>query len=117
MEQRLGKFEKGNEYRFAPGQSGNPKGRAKQKSFEVLVREALDKEVPGHGITKREALAELFATQLLQRRNRDAFAHYIKREWPEVSRHEIQADVDLSAEMRVAAEELRQMLGTNEDES
>jgi len=92
------------------GQSGNPSGRPKRKSFETLVNEALDKEVPGHGVTKREALAELFVNQLLQKRNRDAFSHYIKRGWPEVSKHEISADLDVHAEMDVAAEELARIL-------
>lgn len=96
------------------GQSGNPAGRPKgggRVSFEALVNRALDKEVPGHNITKREALAELFVNQLLAKKNENAFAHFIKRCWPEISRHEITADVDMSAEMQVAAEELRRMLG------
>ena len=38
----------------------------------------------------------------------------LKRIWPEVRRHEVTADVDLNAEMQVAAEELRRML---EDDS
>tara|TARA_Y100001973_G_scaffold72485_1_gene105717 strand:+ start:2528 stop:2896 length:369 start_codon:yes stop_codon:yes gene_type:complete len=96
------------------GQSGNPKGRPKRVSFEALVNQALDKEVPGHGITKREALAELFVNQLLQKKNATAFAHYIKRGWPEISKHEISADVDMNAEMQVAAEELRRILGEDE---
>lgn len=96
------------------GESGNPTGRPTgggRMTFEALVNRALDKEVPGHGITKREALAELFVNQLLAKRNDAAFGHYIRRGWPEVSKHEISADVDLNAEMQVAAEELRRMLG------
>lgn len=76
------------------------------------MNQALDKEVPGHGITKREALAELFVNQLLKGKARDVLSHYIKREWPEVSKHEITADIDanVSAEMDLAAAELRKML-------
>lgn len=83
-------------------------------TFEALVNRALDKEVPGHNITKREALAELFVNQLLAKKNEAPFGHYIRRGWPEVSKHEISADVDLNAEMQVAAKELRRML---EDDS
>ena len=79
-------------------------------SFETLVNRALDKEVPGHGITKREALAELFVNQLLAKKNDSAFGHYIRRGWPEISKHEISAEVDMNAEMEVAAEELRRLL-------
>jgi hypothetical protein len=95
------------------GESGNLKGGPKgggRLSFETLVNRALDKEIPGHGITKREALAELFVNQLLAKKNDAPFGHYIRRGWPEISKHEISADVDLNAEMQVAAEELRRRL-------
>jgi hypothetical protein len=96
------------------GESGNPTGRPTgggRVSFETLVNRALDKQLPNHGVTKREMLAEIFVDQLLKRKNDAAFGHYIRRGWPEVSKHEISAEVDMNAEMQVAAEELRRMLG------
>jgi len=93
------------------GVSGNPKGRPKRKSFETLVEEELDRQVPGaSSMIGREALARLFVSQLLSKRNKEAFSHYIKRAWPEVSRHEISADVEMNAEIEVAADELRRLL-------
>ena len=83
-------------------------------TFEALVNCALDKEVPGHGITKREALAELFVNKLLAKKNDAAFGHFIKRDWPEVSKHEISADVDMNAEMKIAAEQLRELLSRDD---
>lgn len=58
----------------------------------------------------REALAKIFVSQLLNKKNRDAFGHYIKRAWPEISKHEVSADVEMHAELDVAAEELRRLL-------
>lgn len=63
----------------------------------------------------REALAKIFVSQLLNKKNKDAFAHYVKRAWPEVSKHEISADVEMHAELDVAAEELRRLLDRFEE--
>ena len=97
------------------GESGNPKGRPKgsKNSFESIVRRKLDEPVPGKddGTTKLDVLAEIFVSQLLNKKNREAFAHYIEREWPKVSRHEVAADVELSGEMEIAAAELARFLG------
>lgn len=94
---------------WKPGQSGNPKGRPKKKTFEELVEEELSAELKGtDGMIGREALAKHFARKLFK--DKDAFAHYIKRAWPEVSRHEVSADIDMNAEMQIAADELRRIL-------
>lgn len=97
------------------GESGNPKGRPKgsKNSFESIVRRKLDEPVPGKddGTTKLDVLAEIFVSQLLNKKNREAFAHYIEREWPKVSKHEVAADVELSGEMEIAAAELARFLG------
>ena len=97
------------------GESGNPKGRPKgsKNSFESIVRAKLAEEVPGaaDGTTKLDVLAEIFVSQLLNKKNKDAFAQFIEREWPKVSKHEVVADVELSGEMEVAAAELSRFLG------
>lgn len=97
------------------GESGNPKGRPKgsKNSFESIVRAKLAEEVPGaaDGTTKLDVLAEIFVSQLLNKKNKDAFAQFIEREWPKVSKHEVAADVELSGEMEVAAAELSRFLG------
>ena len=41
-------------------------------------------------------------------------ALYLKRAWPEISRHEVSADVEMRAEIDVAAEELRRLLERTE---
>ena len=100
---------------WKPGQSGNPKGRAKgsKNTFESIVRAKLAEQLPGdvNGTTKLDVLAEFFVSQLLNKKNKEAFAHYIEREWPKISKHEVAADVELSGEMELAAAELSRFLG------
>lgn len=98
------------EYRWKKGQSGNPKGRPKKKTFEELVETALDQEISKLGVVKRELLAQLFVDRLLKQKNKEDFTHYIKRVWPEVSKHEVKGDVDLTHEMAQAAEELEKLI-------
>jgi hypothetical protein len=92
------------------GQSGNPNGRPKKRSFQELVETALDEEISKMGIIKRELLAKLYVDRLLKQKNKEDFSHYIKRVWPEVSKHEIGGDVDLNHEMKKAVEELDELL-------
>lgn len=92
------------------GQTGNPKGRPKKRSFQELVESALDEEISKMGIIKRELLAKLYVDRLLKQKNKEDFSHYIKRVWPEVSKHEVAGDLDLNHEMRQAAEELEELL-------
>ena len=100
---------------WKPGESGNPKGRAKgsKNTLESIVRAKLDEQLPGaaDGTTKLDVLAEIFVSQLLNKKNKEAFTHYIEREWPRISKHEVAADVELSGEMEVAAAELSRFLG------
>ena len=98
------------EYRWKKGQSGNPNGRPKKKTFEELVEKALDEDIKKLGIVKRELLAQLFVDRLLKQRNKEDFSHYIRRAWPEVAKHEIRGDLDLNHEMEQAAKELEQIL-------
>ena len=92
------------------GQSGNPNGRPKKRSFQELVEAQMDEEISKMGIIKRELLAKLYVDRLLKQKNKEDFAHYIKRVWPEVSKHEIAGDVDLNHEMQKAVEELDELL-------
>ena len=96
------------------GVSGNPKGRPKRKSIETLVEDELDAFVGSSGLQGREALAKLIVSQLLSKKNKDVLALYLKRAWPEISRHEVSADVEMRAEIDVAAEELRRLLERTE---
>lgn len=92
------------------GQSGNPKGRPRKKSFQELVETQLDEEISKMGIIKRELLAKLYVDRLLKQKNKEDFSHYIKRVWPEISKHEVAGDLDLNHEMQRAVEELDELL-------
>jgi hypothetical protein len=71
------------------GQSGNPAGRPKRRTFEELVHDVLSEEVEGEvGIkadgsryTKKEVLAKVFVDQLLKRDGK-MLREYMAREWP-----------------------------------
>lgn len=93
------------------GVSGNPKGRPKKKSFEQIVSEKLDLEVrPGESAeTRMERIAEEFVLRVLKG-SRDDFAHFIKRLWPEIAKHQVAAEIDVAGEIDVAAEELARIL-------
>ena len=68
---------------WKPGQSGNPKGRTKNKTFEESVRAVLSENVPNTDVTKREALARLYVDMLFKRHT-VMFKEYLDREWPKV---------------------------------
>jgi hypothetical protein len=100
---------------WKPGQSGNPKGRLPGRSFEELVGDAMAKIDPASGELRREALAEKFAEELLKKRERADFELYMRRVWPEVSKHELTADVDISQQVADAAEELDRLLDAHDN--
>ncbi|HET6414831.1 MAG TPA: DUF5681 domain-containing protein [Polyangiales bacterium] len=77
------------DYRWKPGQSGNPNGQPKRPTFEVVVARILDEEVPGSDITKREALARVFVAAMLQK-NGQMIREYLARSWPVVQKHEVE---------------------------
>jgi hypothetical protein len=76
------------EYRFKKGESGNPAGRPKRPSFETLVAQVLDEELPGKDCSKREALARVFVNTMLAQ-NASMIREFLAREWPAVSKHEV----------------------------
>lgn len=77
------------EYRFKKGQSGNPAGRPKRMSFEAMVEHVLDEQIPGGGVSKREALARVFVDTMLHR-NASMIREFLMREWPAVQKHEVE---------------------------
>lgn len=77
------------QYRFKPGESGNPAGRPKRPTFESLVEQVLDMTIEEMGCSKREALALVFVDSLLKRNTR-LIHEYLAREWPAVQKHEVE---------------------------
>lgn len=78
-------------FQWKPGQSGNPKGRAKKKTFEQLVEDLLDTatvELEGESINCRDAVAGRLI-ELLLIGDRAAMTAYLDRVWPKILKHEV----------------------------
>lgn len=86
-------FQPGNEWAFKPGQSGNPKGRKKNKSFEQLVRDKMQEKLKDLEETRIERLAEMFVEDLITNRDDKDFDLWMKRAWPEV-RHQALSGIE-----------------------
>jgi len=109
-------FEKGNKYRFKPGESGNPSGRPKGKTFEESIRDILGEEVEGAGgesVSKLEILSRVVMDKAIRDRDISTISLLAKRLWPEVRQHEVSGSVDLHKQIEDAAQELDRILGIN----
>ena len=82
------------------GQSGNPGGRPKGKSFEALVREKMQKKLDGLQETRIERLAEMFVEDLVTSRGEKDFDLWMRRVWPEV-KHQAVSGIE-GSEVRFA---------------
>ncbi len=78
---------------WKPGQSGNPKGRPKNKTFEEAVRAVLSEKLADTDLTKREALARLYVDMLFKRHTA-MFKEYLDREWPKIVEVAVRGAVD-----------------------
>ncbi len=99
---------------WKPGQSGNPKGRPKQKSIETVMREILGEEYvgpDGEKTTKLEVLAKIMWSKVIQDRDIATITLLLKRLWPEVRQHEVSGTVSLEQQIADAARELDRRLG------
>lgn len=76
----------------------------------------LSKDVGESGQTQLDLLVKAFVTKL-HKQNKEAFNLFIKRVWPEVSKHQVTADVDLGAEILTAASELQDLISDGGDSS
>lgn len=79
---------------WKPGQSGNPKGRPKVPTFEMLVAKILSEKVKSTNAegkkissTKRELVARVFVDELMKR-NAGLLREFLARAWPAVQKHE-----------------------------
>lgn len=104
---------------WKPGQSGNPKGRPKQKSIETVMREILREEFvgpDGETTTKLEVLARVMWDKVIRDRDIATINLLLKRLWPEVRQHEVSGSVSLEQQIQDAARELDKILGIDQEE-
>ena len=110
----LGKFEKGNQYRFKPGKSGNPGGRPKNVTMEDIALRLLDEQVAGLDGTSMEKL-ELLTRVVIDKAIRDrdvaTISLLMKRLWPEVNKHELSGTVGIEQQVADAAAEFDRLMG------
>lgn len=109
-------FEKGNDYRFKPGQSGNAAGRPKEPTLGEHVLNVLNNEtvkVNGIDTAKMEAVARILVEKAIRDQDLPTITLLAKRIWPEVNHHELSGSVGLEQQIADSAKELDRLLGIN----
>ena len=109
-------FEKGNKYRFKPGQSGNPAGKKPGKTLEESIRDILGQEVEGpdgEAVSKMQILSRVVMDKAIRDRVIATISLLAKRLWPEVKQHELSGSVNLNQQIEDAAHELDRILKIN----
>ena len=95
---------------WKPGQSGNPAGGRKRKTLEEEVMRLLHTSQRDGQDAPLDIMAKQIVAHIARGKDTALTRELLKRIWPEVRRHEVTADVDLASEMRVAADELAEMI-------
>ncbi|MDE0895620.1 MAG: DUF5681 domain-containing protein [Planctomycetota bacterium] len=72
---------------FRPGQSGNPTGRPKDKTFDESVRAILG-QGNASGQTRMDQVALLFLDECISKRNNKMLKELFARIWPVTTKHE-----------------------------
>ncbi len=67
---------------WKPGQSGNPLGAAKHRTFEQIVRDVLREKVDGSDIDQFEVLARVVVEEAIKTRNTQVIKLLVERLWP-----------------------------------
>ena len=85
-------------YQWRPGQSGNPAGRPKKKSFLEVLRDVLQEDLQitegplaGKSIPKLEMVARILVDELLKRNTR-LITEFLDREWPKTHHLSLTSD-------------------------
>ena len=84
---------------WKPGQSGNPRGRPKQRKLEDTILELLSKPIDPSNKdsgTAHDLLASEIVKRCFQGKDSTLMREVLKRLWPEVSKVELDASVQNS---------------------
>jgi hypothetical protein len=79
---------------FIPGQSGNPTGRPKKPTLKETIERILQEELPGKGMTKLEAVAHIWISEAMIKRDPRALNALINRLYPTPRLRPVEPDSD-----------------------